>query len=491
MSISSPLTRIGIAGIASESSTFSPHRTTLADFTVLRGQDVLRRYPFLLPPDSWASEAEWVPTLHARALPGGAVTATTYEQLKTELVHLLTEAGPLDGAFLDLHGALSVPGYQDVEADLVGAIREVVGKQVLLSASMDLHGNMSRRLATMLDLATCYRTAPHEDEDETRERAARKLVDRIRHGLGRPHKAWIPVPVLLPGEKTSTRVEPARSLYAQVVEAASEPGILDAALWVGYAWADEPRCHAAVVVTGDSRDKVGAAAVRLAHGYWDARADFDFGAPAASLSECIRRALASDHRPFLISDSGDNPTAGGAGDVSYALDQLVAAPELANGAATAIYASLVDPDAVTRMQTAGAGAAVRLSLGGHIDGGPAAPVNVAGTVAALVEADPVGGAIGVLEVGGLRIVTTSRRKAFHRIIDFTTLSLDPRRTDLVVVKIGYLEPELYEIAADWLLALTPGGVDQDLPRLGYRNIRRPIYPLDPDMPDPDLAAEFL
>lgn len=105
--------------------------------------------------------------------------------------------------------------------------------------------------------------------------------------------------------------------------------------------------------------------------------------------------------------------------------------------------------------------------------------------------DPVGGTVAVVQVGGLHSILTSRRKPYHHIADFTLLGLDPSATDLVIVKIGYLEPELYNLAADWLLALTPGGVDQDLLRLGHHGVLRPLFPFDPDMSTPDLTPELL
>jgi microcystin degradation protein MlrC len=200
--------RIGIAGIAIESSTFSPHRTTLADFRVSRGADLIARYPFLVPGAPLHDGVTWVPLLHAVALPGGAVTGATYDALAGEIRALLRAAGHLDGLYLDIHGAMSVVGRTDVEADLAEDVRAIVGPEVLVSAAMDLHGNVSRRLAAALDLVTCYRQAPHTDTWDTRERAAANLVARLRSG-GRPHKAWVQVPVLLPGEKTSTRLEPA------------------------------------------------------------------------------------------------------------------------------------------------------------------------------------------------------------------------------------------------------------------------------------------
>ncbi|GAA4607184.1 M81 family metallopeptidase [Actinoallomurus liliacearum] len=482
--------RIGIAGIAIESSTFSPHLTRLDDFTVTRDDALLARYAWLREQRPWCAEVEWVPLLHAVSLPGGAVDPDVYDALEAEIVERAKASGPLDGLFFDIHGAMSVTGRTDAEAGLAAAVRTAVGPDTLISASMDLHGNVSRELASTVDLITCYRMAPHEDAWESRERAARNLVTRLRDG-GRPRKAWVQVPVLLPGEKTSTRIEPAKSLYARVPEVEAMPGVLDAAIWVGYAWADEPRCRAAVVVTGDDEATITEQARGLAEAYWKARADFAFVAPTGTLRDCLRSAIDSDARPFLISDSGDNPTAGGAGDVSATLEYLLGIEELRLGKVSAIYASIQDPEAVAAAFAAGEGAEVVLRVGGKIDPNPAGPVTLAGTVQALRRDDPVGGDVAVIRTGGLQVIVTARRKPYHEIRDFTFLGLDPTTTDLVIVKIGYLEPELYDVAADWLLALTPGGVDQDLLRLGHHGVRRPLFPFDTDMPDPDLTPELL
>jgi microcystin degradation protein MlrC len=97
----------------------------------------------------------------------------------------------------------------------------------------------------------------------------------------------------------------------------------------------------------------------------------------------------------------------------------------------------------------------------------------------------------VLRVGSVYVILTRLRKPYHHEHDFTDLELNPRTADVVIVKIGYLEPELFAMAADWKMALTPGGVDQDLVRLGHHRIRRPMFPFDPRMPDPDLTARII
>jgi microcystin degradation protein MlrC len=450
---------------------------------VVRGDDLLARY------DGLPSDVEWIPLVHARALPGGAVERDFYEAIKAEILERLHAAPPIDGVLLDIHGAMSVVGLADAESDLATAVRDAIGDDALVSAAMDPHGNMSRRLVGALDLATSHRMSPHDDAPLTRMRAVANLA-RCLHDRVRPLRAWVRVPVLLAGERASTRDEPARGIYGSLSKIEARPGIIDAAVWIGYAWADEPRCSAAVVVTGTDTEAIQGEARALAERYWNARADFSFSVPAGDADWAIATGLAASERPYFISDSGDNPTAGGAGDVAYMLQRLLAHPDLAAGRETAIWASVVDPKAVARCIGAGEGARVEVSVGGAF-GSTDGAVALRGKVGRILRGDETGGDIAVLESGGVRAILTTRRKPYHFVRDFQALGLDPARHDLTVVKIGYLVPDLFEAAKGWVLALTPGGVDQDIVRLGHSDLWRPIYPLDPRMPSPDLSPELL
>jgi len=488
-----PLPRIAIAGLAIESSTFSPALTEEPAFHAKYGDDVFTSYPFLAADAPLRKRADWVPTLVGKSLPGGAVTREAYESLVGQTLDRLKMGGPYDGLFFDIHGAMSVVGLDDPEGDFITRIRQVVGNKTLISTSMDLHGNVSERLARNTDLITCFRTAPHEDVLETKQRAVENLLQRLESGKGKPaYKALVVVPILLPGEKTSTRVEPGKSVYAAVAPAASQPGIIDAAIWIGYAWADEPRNHAAVVVTGDDRDRVVQAAESLARNLWDARAGFQFVAPTTTLEECLAKALASKKHPFFISDMGDNPTAGGAGDVTWTLTELLKRPEFKSAdGPSLIYASLPGPALVEQAIAAGVGGRVDGFAGAEVDSRYAPPVRLQGTVESIQSGDKDAEVETSIRVGSIHVIVTKKRKPYHYEKDFTRLGLNPRKSDIVVVKIGYLEPELYNMQADWLMALTPGGVDQDLDRLPYKRILRPMYPLDPDMKDPDLKAQLI
>jgi microcystin degradation protein MlrC len=284
------------------------------------------------------------------------------------------------------------------------------------------------------------------------------------------------VPILLPGEMTSTRQEPATSLYARVPEIEALDGVLDAGIWIGYPWADEPRNCAVVMVVGDDAALVMAEATSLAGELWARREEFGFVAPTGSLDEVLAAAIAAPTGPYFISDSGDNPTAGGAGDVTWTLAELLASEPLASSGKRAIYASIPDAMGALAAAEAGVGADVRLLLGARVDARPAPPVEVSGEVVAVVESED--NLEVVVRTPAVDVILTRRRRPYHLETDFTRLGLDPRRADIVVVKIGYLVPELFDMAADWMLALTPGGVDQDLARLGHRRVARPMFPLD-------------
>ncbi|PLX22992.1 MAG: microcystin degradation protein MlrC, partial [Salinivirgaceae bacterium] len=291
---------------------------------------------------------------------------------------------------------------------------------------------------------------------------------------------------------TSTGIEPAKSMYAKVQPMTEKEGVLDAAIWVGYAWADEPRNHAVVMVTGDDKQQVKESAEELAKYFWNVREQFEFVAPVASLDESLKMALETDKKPFIISDMGDNPTAGGAGDVTWTLKKIldqVAFKKLEGP--TLIYASIPGPKLIKKALEVGIGGRVDEFVGAEVDNRYEGPLRLKGIVEAINVGDKHAEIEVLVRVGSAHVIVTQKRKPYHHESDFTNLNLQPREADILVVKIGYLVPELYNMRGDWIMALTPGGVDQDLERLPYKRINRPMYPLDKKMSDPELTARFI
>jgi microcystin degradation protein MlrC len=203
-------------------------------------------------------------------------------------------------------------------------------------------------------------------------------------------------------------------------------------------------------------------------------------------------AITSSKHPFIISDMGDNPTAGGAGDVTWTLTEILARPEFKSASGPSlIYASIPGPEFVEKAIETGLGGKVEAFAGAAIDDRFAPPIKLSGTIEAIEYGDRHAEIEVVVKVGSVQVIVTKKRKPYHHETDFTRLGLNPRETDIVVVKIGYLVPELYNMRADWIMALTPGGVDQDLERLNYKRIKRPMFPLDKDMKDPNLEAQLV
>ncbi|MCY3833704.1 MAG: M81 family metallopeptidase [Chloroflexi bacterium] len=463
--------RIAIGGIATESCTFSPLPTRLEDFRLTRAGEpgFSTLYPFL---PKFAG-VDFQGTLTAKALPGGPVTARAYETIKAECLDSMQRLLPLEGLYLDMHGAMNVSGMDDAEGDYCAAIRELVGSDCLIAASYDLHGNVSERVMTHLDIITGYRTAPHVDAIETRERAVALLLRCLRESL-RPQQALVKIPVGLPGEMTSTEWEPGRSIYRQISDEIDGDRVMDATIQVGYVWADEPRMSACAIAIGRDQAAIAASAARLARLYWRHRSDFRFGVEALSVDDSIRMAMRAADHPVLISDSGDNPTAGAAGDNTNFLERALTLkpPDM-------IYASIADAESVQGCIDAGLSAEVSLNIGGKLDSLNSRPLPVAGHVE-FIKPDESNPQV-VLNASGIRVILTSKRAAFHRRQQFHDLGLAPEEHRIIAVKIGYLEPELKAMARNAFLALSPGAVDQDIASLPFQRIQRPCYPFDRDM----------
>ena len=463
--------RIAFGGIRIECSTYGHILARMEDFTVRRDQAlvdepayrVLKNYPY-----------PFQPTLIASAVPGGPVERKTYEALKAEFLHRVSALLPLDGLYLAMHGAMYVEGMQDGDGDWIAAARNVVGKDCLITASFDLHGSLSKRTIDNLDMLAAYRTAPHIDYIETTQRACDMLVHCLDQQI-RPTMVWAPIPVLMPGERSSTLYEPAKRLWAQLPGMNREPGVLDASLLVGYVWADEPRATASAVMTGTNPDVLKKDALSLAQQYWDARKEFQFGVPTGTLAECVEQAQRLNTKSVVLSDSGDNPTAGGSGDRADALAELVR-----QKVQDAVIAGIADRPATEACYKAGVGATLPLKIGGTLDPEGSQPVAVKARVVFLLKTDDLPERQAVIDVGGIKVVLTARRRPFHEIRDFTSLDLQPTSFKIVVVKAGYLVPPIAAIANPNLMALTDGAVNQDIVHLSNK-LRVPSYPFVPDL----------
>lgn len=463
--------RIAIGGLMHETNTFSTVLTRYEDFGVARGGELIQG-------DVWqrahAAGYELAPLFVAHATPSGRVTRDCFERFLVELLDGIRSCLPLDGLLLHLHGAMEVEGIGDGETALLQAVREVVGPATLIAVTLDLHANLSPQVVQLSNLITGYRTAPHRDTQETRDRGAHLLLDCLQNGL-RPSSYMVKLPLLVSGEAAVTEVEPARSLYARLPVLDRLPGVLASSILIGCAWTDSPHTRVSVVLSGTDEPVIRRLASRLAGEVWEARARFAIDVPTGSIEESIRMALASPLKPVFVSDSGDNPTAGAAGDSPNVLKQLVA-----SGVRGALVAGIADPEAVRACFEAGVGATVDLSMGGKLDRTFAQPYEAKALVKRLVPQANDLLPRALVQIGGIDVVLQSDRWAFTTLSQFKAMGIDLDAEALVVVKLGYLFPELRDLAPHHIMALSPGFADQRLERLPYCHLARPIYPLDPD-----------
>lgn len=458
--------KIAVGGIHTECSTYSSLVQTREDFKVARGVDLLDQ---IARQDGLPDDLDLRPLFHARSIPGGPVSPECYSAFKTEFLAELAAEGPVDGVLLIMHGAMHVDGLSDVEGDWISGVRALVGESVPIAVSYDLHGNVTQKIIDAIDIFCAYRTAPHIDVAQTHARALCELTQMIS-GAGRRMVAWAPIPLLLPGEKTSTVDEPAARLYRQLLQEDRLSGVTDANLMVGYVWADVERATAAAVVTGTDPKAIIQSAERIAADYWDARNEFKFGVPTFDLATALDHLSKLETKPVVLADSGDNPTGGGIGDRSDVLSAW-----LASGRTNALFAGIADEPAARAAKDCGHGNTVHLTLGGAL--GSACPqVSCQAKVLSIHGMTEDGTLEVALDIHGNTVLVTQKRRPFHQVRDIEKFGINPRDYDVLIVKAGYLVTEIAALANPAIMALTDGAVSQDITSLDNTKRSKPTFP---------------
>lgn len=489
--------RIVVGGMNHESNTLNPIITGEEDFVVFRGAEMLERGMLPYYSSTGIIEAlrgegcEIVPTLLARAVPNGVVSARLYGELKAEMLRRIEEAlaaGPVDGACLALHGSMKVEGLGCAEGDLLAAIRRLLPR-VPLTVALDMHATITDEMLECADGLVGYKTAPHVDCRETGAHAARMLLASLRSG--RPLvTARRSIPVLIAGEKSESGAEPMLSLIASCREAEREEGVLAASFLLGFPWADDGHDAVTALVTalGDgARAKAEAAALRLARAFWERRADFVFRsehhdsrrAMEAAYDAVLREGL----RPVFVSDSGDNPTAGSTGDSTDLLERILETmPSVERLPTPLLYSGFYDARATAACVAAGEGARLRVEVGGTWDKVDGRPQRLEVEVLRIARGyGPYGSDLALVAHRNLRLALTSKHIGFGDEGLLPALGVDAREHCLVVVKLGYLEACFRDIAARAILATSRGCSNEVLETIAFKKVPRPIYPLDPDM----------
>jgi microcystin degradation protein MlrC len=474
--------RIAVGCMMHESNTFTQPQTRLKDFDALWGDAIFMkcdgsRHPFGGIVDKLRErEAKLVPTFYGRAMISGTVERDAYETMKKAIVEPIGEAGRLDGICLALHGSMYVDGVEDPEGDLLAAIRERVGPEVPIVCALDMHATVTERMISSANAFAAYRTAPHVDTYETGGRAAELLLDIIDNGLEVMTRC-IRIPMLLCGEQSESSVSPMKDLLDLIEETVRDRNrIMNAEYLLGFPWADTPHHCVSVIVVGETahHDELIETAEILAAKFWEQRHQFQYSTEAYPLDLCLDAALAFEGRPVIISDTGDNPTAGASENLTIVLKRLIERD--IDDALVAVIA-----DAVSREQCelAGVGAEISLKLGKLAQHPDALPLRAIARVHSLHTV--MGIRTAVVTVSRIFVIITEQRVSVYDPEFIERLGLRLADFKLVVIKSGYMSPEYQRLSARKLFALTPGDTNIDMTAIPYTRLPRPIYPIDKDM----------
>jgi microcystin degradation protein MlrC len=485
------MTRIAIGGFLHESHSFAPLPTGWAEFVKPGGFPPLQKAATLLDalrPTScpaagaiMVAEQEGVaiaPLAWGFANPAGPVTAEAFERIAALIVAALSDAleeGPLDGVYLDLHGAMVAVGFDDAEGELMRRARAVVGPDVPIAASLDPHANMTAAMVAHADVLVPFRTYPHVDMKPAGAQAARLLLRMIREGR-RPAKAFRELDYWTPLPAQCTMVAPMADVMAERARLAAAEGVWELGFCFGFPYADFPGCGMAIAAFADTAAQAAEAADALAGFIAAKEPEFALGVlPAA---EGVARAMAGTGKgPVILADTQDNPGGGGHGDTTGLLAELIR-----QGAEGAVLAPMNDAEAAAACHAAGEGATVTLELGGRSDGAPLA-------VTALVErlsdgrftlTGPMGkgnpadlGPSALIRVApGVRVIVVSRKMQAHDQAIFRFLGVEPAEQRIVAVKSSvHFRADFQPIAREVIVVAAPGPVVADPAVLPFTNLR--------------------
>lgn len=480
--------RIAVAGFQHETNTFAPIPTRLEDFerggawpALTEGEALRHVFAGLnIPLGGFLGAAEnldLVPILWAGAEPGGYVADAAFDRISAMICDGLARAGSLDGVYLDLHGAMVPESHEDGEGELLRRVRAVVGPDLPVAVSLDLHGNLAPEFAGLASSAAIYRTYPHVDMAETGARAAALLAEELARGLPFA-RAFRQADFIAPITAQSTRREPGRRLYARLPELAGA-GVTSVDFAFGFPPADIRHCGPSILAYGSDQPAVDRAADAMLAEV--TAAEGDLHNPLVAAPEAVHRAMeiaAGASRPVVICDPQDNPGAGAVGDSTGLLAALLEAG--AEGAIGMIW----DPETAARAHAAGEGATIEAEVGGRFPetGGP--PVRVTATVERLSDGSFLctgpfyGGShahlgpMACLRTGSLHIVVGSRRAQNADREFFRAVGIEPGDMRVVAVKSAVHFLADYEpIAEAVIFAEAPGANPCQLGRIPYRRLR--------------------
>jgi microcystin degradation protein MlrC len=488
--------RAVIAMMEHETNTFSPVPTPLRRFgspDVPRGSEVYRLYKgtgtgiggFLDVADEAGMEI--VTPIAGNAAPSGPVEAGAYAVMCDAICEAIGRG--CDVCFLDLHGAMVTETTDDGEGELLARIRQLA-PELPIGVSLDLHANLTDEIVNNCTALVGYKTYPHIDMYEAGEHAGRILVSTLE-GSVRPVMSWGNRPLLAQTLRMGHEDRPMGPLIEMACKEESA-GLLAASIFGGFPLADFSNAGLSVVAIADGDEAVAnSARERLLDAAWREREEFVFD--SEPLSETIARAKALDRGPIILLDHADNAASGGTQDTVAVLKEVIR-----QGLEDVAMFGICDPEAVEEMALAGVGNRLALRLGGKVDmpciGLRGEPLEISGRVRALTDGNFVVttamgrgtiesmGKTAVLDTGNVQIVVCSRNSEPFDLGCFRSVGIEPTQKKVLILKSRiHYRAGFRAIARDELPCDGVGVTSSDNSLFKFEKVRRPIFPLDPDV----------
>lgn len=489
--------RLALAGLSHESNTFAPVAADLGQWRragILTGDEIPAVHATAqsivagcLAYQDEQPDVEVVPLLYSELTPMGPSTAEAFDYLATRILSAIRDGGPWDGVLMPLHGAAVSERYLDADGELIGRVRTVVGPDVPIAATLDMHANISRRMVAALDVVTMFQTNPHVDAF-AQSLAAARLLGRVIKDEIRPTLSLTAPPLAVNILKQGTDDEPMAEILRVAREHERNQGVLAVFVCEGFPYADVPEMGMSVVaITDGDEDLARDTARAVADVAWERR--HELVGDAMGADEVLAHAAAADRGPVIVLDTGDNVFGGSPGDATHLLH---AARRLS---VRGVVSLLTDPGAVAQCVDAGLDARVTLEVGGRTDNRHGAPLPVTGVVSAVSDGrfedpTPTHGGSRFFDLGttvrlstddGLEVVLVSRPLGTVSLEQFRIVGIEPAEQRIIVAKGVHSPRAAFEpIAAELVSAGTPGCTSADLSTFTYRRRRRPMFPFEPD-----------
>ena len=483
--------RIAIGGWQHETNTFGTYQANLHAFEqadewppLCAGQEMIELTSPVHLPIAGAiqvlekSECEIIPLLWCSATPCAHVTEDAFETICARLLQMIQQAMPLDGIYLDLHGAMVCEHLEDGEGEILRRIRKSVGEDIPIAVSLDLHANVTPEMVDYSNILEIFRTYPHIDMGETGARAARALVDMLENGT-RLFSALEQIEFLIPLNFGCSLIEPCKSLYGDMPELI-QGGVRSVSFAAGFHLSDIYHVGPAVVAYGETQQHANQAAKQMADRIRNARPQFSdkIWQPAEAINHA-EKAISNGAKTLVLADTQDNPGGGGAGDTTGLLQALIE-----GRCESALFGAISDPEVAEQAHLHGPGAQLEINLGGKSGMAGQSPLSCHARVLALSDgrfiatgpmykgADMQLGPCALIEIHNIHVLVCSKPVQTADQSVFLHMGIDLSNYRLIAVKSSvHFRNHYTELADEILVVAAPGVVYADPSSLNYKNIR--------------------